>query len=91
MRQPHSPVSTISPPPEAHDPPPAYGRPGPGRPARRTLTERIAGWSVRHRKTAVFGWLLLIAAVFMAGQAIGARNLPQYDAGQSGQAERVLN
>ena len=27
----------------------------------------------------------------MAGQALGAKNLPQYDAGQSGQAERVLN
>ena len=27
----------------------------------------------------------------MGGQALGSRNLPQYDAGQSGQAERVLN
>jgi len=51
----------------------------------------VAGWSARHRKTAVFGWLLLIAAVFMAGQAIGSRNLPQYDSGQAGQAERMLN
>ncbi|HTU08123.1 MAG TPA: MMPL family transporter, partial [Trebonia sp.] len=51
----------------------------------------MAGWSARHRKTAVFGWLLLVAAIFMAGQALGSKNLPAYDAGQSGQAERVLH
>src|ERR1700722_1699978 len=61
------------------------------RKARAPVTERIAGWSARHRKTAVFGWLLLIAAIFMAGQAIGSGNLPQYDAGQAGQAEHVQN
>ena len=82
MRQPHSPVLPNSP-REAHDSPPGRARPN--------LTERVAGWSAAHRKTAVFGWLLLIAAVFMAGQALGAKNLPQYDAGQSGQAERVLH
>ena len=52
--------------------------------------ERIAGWSVRHRKTAVFGWLLLIAAVFAVGQLMGSRNLPSFDPGQAGQAERAL-
>ncbi|MBO0826042.1 MAG: MMPL family transporter, partial [Actinobacteria bacterium] len=61
------------------------------RKARAPVTERVAGWSARHRKTAVFGWLLLIAAIFMAGQAIGSGNLPQYDAGQAGQAERIQN
>ena len=61
------------------------------RKARAPVTERVAGWSARHRKTAVFGWLLLIAAIFMAGQAIGSGNLPQYDAGQAGQAERSQN
>jgi RND superfamily putative drug exporter len=55
------------------------------------VTERVAGWSARHRKTAVFGWLLLVIAVFTAAQAIGSAQLPQYDAGQAGQAERVLN
>ena len=80
MRQPQSSVLPISPPDEAHDPPPP----------RPNVTERVAGWSARHRKTAVFGWLLLIAAIFVGGQALGARNLPAYDAGQSGQAERTL-
>jgi RND superfamily putative drug exporter len=55
------------------------------------VTERVAGWSAGHRKTAVFGWLLLVAAIFIGGQALGGRSLPQYDAGQSGQAERTLN
>jgi putative drug exporter of the RND superfamily len=61
------------------------------RKARAPVTERVAGWSTRHRKTAVFGWLLLVVGVFMAGQAIGSAQLPQYDPGQAGQAERVLN
>jgi putative drug exporter of the RND superfamily len=61
------------------------------RKTRAPATERVAGWSARHRKTAVFGWLLLVAGVFMAGQAIGSAQLPQYDPGQAGQAERVLN
>ena len=52
--------------------------------------ERIGGWSARHRKTAVLGWLLLVAAVFVAGQAIGTKNLPSNDAGQSGRAEQTL-
>jgi len=84
MRQPHSSVLPISPPDEAHDPP-GHRRHRP------SLTERVAGWSAAHRKTAVFGWLLLVAAIFMLGQAIGSRQLPQYSAGQAGQAERVLN
>jgi RND superfamily putative drug exporter len=55
------------------------------------IVERIAGWSARHRKTAVFGWLVLVAVVFVAGQALGAKSLPSYDAGQSGQAEQALH
>jgi len=82
MRQPSSSVLPIAAPAEAHEPPSR---------ARPNLTERVAGWSAGHRKTAVFGWLLLVAALFMAGRALGTRNLPTYDAGQSGQAERVLN
>ena len=58
---------------------------------RRPVVERIAGWSSRHRKTAVFGWLLLVAALFMAAQAVGTRNMPIYDPGQAGQAERALH
>ena len=72
-----------------HDDPPSVSPPAAAE--QPSLTERIAGWSAGHRKTVVIGWLLLVAAVFLGGQALGTRSLPQYDAGQSGQAERVLN
>jgi RND superfamily putative drug exporter len=55
------------------------------------FVERIAGWSARHRKTAVFGWLALVAVVFVGGQALGSKSQPAYDAGQSGQAEQTLH
>jgi len=55
------------------------------------LVERVAGWSAAHRKTAVFGWLLLVIVAVMAGQMLGAKNLQSYDPGQAGRAERVLN
>jgi putative drug exporter of the RND superfamily len=58
--------------------------------SRAPVVERVAGWSARHRKTAVLGWLVLVAAVFIAGQLLSAKNLPSYDAGQSGQAEQTL-
>jgi putative drug exporter of the RND superfamily len=57
---------------------------------RAPLVERIAGWSARHRKTAVFGWLALVAVIFVAGQSISAKNVTQYDPGQSGVAEHAL-
>jgi RND superfamily putative drug exporter len=55
-----------------------------------TITERIAGWSTRHKKTAIFGWLILVAVLFAAGHALGSTSVPTYDPGQSGQAERAL-
>ena len=55
------------------------------------VVERNAGWSATHRKTAVIGWLLLVAAVFAGGRMIPSTNVPSYDAGQSGQAEQTLN
>ncbi len=61
------------------------------RPERRPVVERIAGWSARHRKTAVFGWLALVAVLFVAAQALGSKTLPSYDPGQAGQAERMLH
>jgi RND superfamily putative drug exporter len=63
----------------------------PRRRVRAPFVERIAGWSARHRKTAVFGWLALVAVIFVAGQALGTKSLPGYDAGQSGQAEQALH
>jgi putative drug exporter of the RND superfamily len=58
---------------------------------RAPMVERIAGWSARHRKTAMIGWLLLVVAVFAGGHMVPATNVPSYDAGQSGQAEQTLH
>ncbi len=60
-------------------------------PARAPMVERVAGWSARHRKTAVVGWLLLVVAAVVVGQRLGTHNMNSYDPGQSGRAERVLN
>jgi putative drug exporter of the RND superfamily len=63
-------------------------------PPRRTsapMVERIAGWSARHRKTALFGWLLLVVGAVMVGGMLGTKNLNSYDPGQAGRAERVLS
>jgi putative drug exporter of the RND superfamily len=72
--------------------PPEHAGLHPPRPLTRPpVVERIAGWSARHRKTAVLGWLFLVAAVFVGGQMLPAKNIQSYDAGQSGQAEQTLN
>ncbi len=60
-------------------------------PAGAPIVERVAGWSVRHKKTAVFGWLLLVVVAVLVGQRLGTSNVNSYDPGQSGRAERVLN
>jgi RND superfamily putative drug exporter len=60
-------------------------------PAHAPVVERVAGWSARHRVVVVVGWLLLVVAAFVGGQRLGVTNTSTYDAGQAGQAERVLN
>jgi putative drug exporter of the RND superfamily len=63
---------------------------GPPRRGRAPAVERIAGWSARHRKTALIGWLLLVAGAVVIGSMLGTKNLNSYDPGQAGRAERVL-
>ena len=60
-------------------------------PARAPIVERVAGWSARHRKTAVFGWLLLVVVAVAVGHQLGTSNVNSYDPGQAGRAERVLD
>jgi putative drug exporter of the RND superfamily len=60
-------------------------------PVRAPIVERVAGWSARHRKTAVFGWLLLVVAAVVIGQRLGTSNVNSYDPGSAGRAERVLD
>jgi RND superfamily putative drug exporter len=86
MNQPEIPVRTDV-------PPGRRGRRGRRAGERRAgpLVERIAGWSARHKKTAVAGWLMLVVIVFVAGNALGTKTVPVYSPGQSGQAERTLH
>ncbi len=70
--------------------PPITGPGTGGGRARPPVAERIAGWSTRHRKTAVLGWLGLVLAAFAVGQLLGTASLPQNDPGQSGRAEQTL-
>src|SRR5580658_430588 len=62
----------------------------PQRSARKPAVEAIAGWSTRHRKTVLFGWLALVAVAYLIGQLLGAPSLPQNDLGQAGRAEQTL-
>jgi len=59
--------------------------------ARSPVVERVACWSARHRKAVVVGWLLFVAAAFVAGQLLGTQSRPQYDPGQAGQAEQMMH
>src|SRR5580693_9332609 len=90
------------PPAPAPEPQPDPGRPGPGeRPGpggrgpgggrlRAPMVERIACWSARHRIAVIAGWLMLAVVALLAGHLLGTQSQPQYDPGQSGQAEQML-
>ena len=76
--------------------PPGHRRPGPGsrvprRRGRPPVVEHIAGWSARHRKAAILGWLGFLLAAFISGQFVSGASVQQYDPGQAGQAEQVLH
>ncbi|TDB76789.1 MMPL family transporter [Micromonospora sp. KC723] len=61
-----------------------------GDPPGRPLTERVAGWSVRHRKMAIGSWFLLVVLAVLAGALIPGDEARSTDPGESGQAQRVL-
>ncbi len=54
------------------------------------IVQRIAGWSARHKRTAILGWLALVAAAVLFGQLLGSGDVPSFDPGESGRAQRVL-
>ena len=72
------------------DPDPERGSPG-GRRPRAPMVERIACWSARHRIAVIAGWLVLAAVALLGGHLLGTQSQPQYDPGQSGQAEQMLS
>jgi uncharacterized membrane protein YdfJ with MMPL/SSD domain len=63
-----------------------------GRP-RQSLAAAIGGWSARHRKTAVLGWLLLVALAVVAGGMAGKLGLTDSEEvpGEYSHAVRILD
>lgn len=58
----------------------------------RNLAATSAAWSVRHRRTAVMGWLAFVVAAYVFGSLVGQHNLTdaQMGNGQSGQGTSVI-
>jgi RND superfamily putative drug exporter len=62
---------------------------------RKNIAARAAQWSSTHRKTAIWGWLGIVAvlfAVFLGGEMVERKEVSAVDAfsGESRQAERAL-
>jgi putative drug exporter of the RND superfamily len=60
---------------------------------RRNLAASLGGWSTRHRKTAIFGWLLFVLAASLLGSAAGQVGLTSFQqgAGDSARAEQIIS
>ncbi|RKN08134.1 MMPL family transporter [Streptomyces radicis] len=56
------------------------------------IAARLGGWSTRHRRAAIAGWLLLVVVAAVVGGATGAREMTDSEggAGDSGRADEVL-
>ncbi|MEV0935934.1 MMPL family transporter [Streptomyces phaeochromogenes] len=63
--------------------PPGRGQPEP-------LIERVAAWSARRRKTALFGWLIFVVLTFAVGAAVGGKGPQNHDPGESGRAQVMI-
>ena len=106
LPQVRDPLPELPPAPPA-EPPPDPGRPGPGghspgghgpgghgpggRRPQGPMVQRIACWSARHRVAVIAGWLVLAVVALLGGHLLGTQSQPQYDPGQSGQAEQMLS
>ncbi|ACU76256.1 MMPL domain protein [Catenulispora acidiphila DSM 44928] len=59
---------------------------------KRNVAAALGGWSARHRKTAVFGWLVFVVLATVVGGAVGQKSLTdaQNGVGSSAQALQML-
>ncbi|NGO68859.1 MMPL family transporter [Streptomyces boncukensis] len=59
---------------------------------RRSVAARLGGWSTRHRKTAVIGWLLFVFVASGVGgmQGLHEASQAELDAGDSARARQIL-
>ncbi|NGO70235.1 MMPL family transporter [Streptomyces boncukensis] len=60
--------------------------------SKRNFAAALGDWSAQHRKTAIFGWLVLVALVTVLGGSAGQKTMTEadYGTGDSGRAERIL-
>jgi uncharacterized membrane protein YdfJ with MMPL/SSD domain len=59
--------------------------------SKRNLAARVGGWSARHWKTAVFGWLAFVIVAFHFGGSVATDTLKQSElgVGESGHADKT--
>jgi uncharacterized membrane protein YdfJ with MMPL/SSD domain len=62
-------------------------------PPRHNLAARMARWSGRHRKKAIFGWFAFVILAFAIGTSVGSNEIAELDdySGESARAERALD
>ncbi len=60
--------------------------------SQRGVAARVGGWSARHKKSVLAGWLAFVVLSMVLGGAVGTSKLTQADqyTGQSGRAEKTL-
>jgi RND superfamily putative drug exporter len=60
---------------------------------RQNIAAAMGGWSVRHRATAIIGWLVFVAVAVAIGSASGQQQMTtdQYAQGDSARALRILD
>ncbi|MFG3253792.1 MMPL family transporter [Streptomyces sp. NPDC048172] len=60
--------------------------------SKRNFAAALGDWSAQHRKTAIFGWLILVVLVTVLGGSAGQKTMTNadYGTGDSGKAERIL-
>ncbi len=60
--------------------------------SKRNIAATLGGWSARHRRAAILGWLFFVVLVVVLGSGSGQSSLANYQqlAGGSGQAEKIL-
>ncbi|MEV4630020.1 MMPL family transporter [Micromonospora sp. NPDC049523] len=81
-------TTTVLPPPTPRPDP--YARPRHQRPG--NLAARIAGWSARHRTSAIVGWLLFVVVATALSAALGTVQAADssYGHGESGRATELI-
>jgi RND superfamily putative drug exporter len=67
--------------------------PGPAREPRPNIPWRAAAWSVRHRRTAIGGWLLFVVIATLLGGMLGTKQITDAQAavGEDAQAQRAIS